>query len=470
MQGIDQLAQPQFVEAQALERAQVRARERSPGKGASVPSTPSAQSAPSAPLAAAPAVPKVTRSGISAKSAGRLADSDRRTASTSAVLRAVLEYGPVARSSVARITGLSPAAVTGHCGTLADLGLVRELSEQIQSNGVGRPHIPVDIDSGRYLAAAVHIAVPATTVALVDLRGRVVAQRWEPHVDTDPVRVVQRAASSLAELLRAHGSGATPIGVGVAAGGWVDRESGTVVEHPLLGWRNVPLRDLFGSQVGLPVFVDGHARALLHGERLFGRVGRGRSVMQLFIGNMVDAAFAIRDRAHYGPRSQAGAIAHFPLAGCAERCPCGRVGCLQAAVSEQTLVQRAFDAGMTCAPTLQALVDAAQGGDRAAVGLFVERARLVGRAAAMLVDVFSPDLLVVAEPGAAVLPEVVAVMRAELAANTRTSFDVSRGLVPTSFPNSVLAMAGASVVLDELFRDPAGLIGGTIQRGRRSLF
>src|ERR1700722_16389219 len=142
----------------------------------------------------------VTRASNAVRAAEKLADGDRRAASSSAILRAVLEYGPVPRSTVARLTGLSPAAVTGHCAGLLDLGLIRELPGQIRSNGAGRPHIPVELDTSRYLAGAVHIAVPATTVALVDLHGQVVAQRREPHPDTDPERVARRAADSVSAL------------------------------------------------------------------------------------------------------------------------------------------------------------------------------------------------------------------------------------------------------------------------------
>ncbi|MGW4278030.1 MarR family transcriptional regulator, partial [Streptomyces seoulensis] len=56
----------------------------------------------------------------------RLADPDRRRTSASAVLRSVLAHGPVARSTIARLTGLSPAAVSDHCARLARLGLIRE--------------------------------------------------------------------------------------------------------------------------------------------------------------------------------------------------------------------------------------------------------------------------------------------------------------------------------------------------------
>lgn len=204
--------------------------------------------------------------------ARRAADSARRRTSASVVLRSVLDHGPVARSTIARLTGLSPASVTDHCARLGALGLIREAAAPRQSNGAGRPHIPVDLDASRFVVGGVHVAVPYTTVALLDLRGQVVVERRLGHGDgTEPGRVLANAADGLGALLAEAGD-RTPLGIGVAAGGWVDRDSGTIVEHGLLGWRDVAVREAIGAHTGLPVQVDGHARALVNGERLFGRV------------------------------------------------------------------------------------------------------------------------------------------------------------------------------------------------------
>src|SRR5437868_2954703 len=92
----------------------------------------------------------------------------RRRTSASVVLRSVLEHGPVARSTIARLTGLSPASVTDYCARFAELGLIREASAPRRSNGVGRPHVPVDLDDSRFVVGGVHVAVPYTTVALLD--------------------------------------------------------------------------------------------------------------------------------------------------------------------------------------------------------------------------------------------------------------------------------------------------------------
>ncbi|MFG3204767.1 ROK family protein [Streptomyces sp. NPDC048192] len=377
----------------------------------------------------------------------RAADSDRRRTSARVVLRTVLEHGPVARSTIARLTGLSPASVTEHCARLAGLGLIRESAVPRRSGGVGRPHVPVDLDDGRFLVAGVHVAVPYTTVALLDLRGRVVARRELGHERTDPGWVLARAAEGLAGLL-AGVPGRRPLGVGVAVGGWVDRETGTVVEHELLGWREVPVRELLGARTGLPVHVDGHARALVNGERLFGRAGSGGSVLHLFVGNVVDAAFATHDEVHHGPRSAAGAIAHLPVPGGTEPCPCGRTGCLQVELSERTLCRRAGAAGVTGAADPMRIVAAAAAGDAVARRLLVERSRATGRAAGLLLDVLNPETVVVTEVGVVHFEDCLSALRE--AVGTRRAAAV----VPTSFPDCLLAVAGGSVALDVVFRDP----------------
>ncbi|KUN83445.1 ROK family transcriptional regulator [Streptomyces bungoensis] len=377
----------------------------------------------------------------------RAAGGDRRRATAGAVLRSVLAHGPVARSTVARLTGLSPASVTEHCARLGALGLIREEAAPRRSNGVGRPHLPIDLDTGRFVVGAVHVAVPYTTVALLDLRGRVLVRRELGHGDTDPVRVAARAAEALAALLGRFPE-RRPLGVGCAVGGWVDREAGTVVEHEPLGWREVPVRALLEDRTGLPVHVDGHARALLHAERLFGRARESGSVLHLFVGNVVDAAFATGDEVHHGPRSQAGAIGHLPVPGGTEPCPCGRTGCLQAELSERTLCRRARAAGVADGTNPMHVVHAAAAGDALARRLLVERARTTGRAAGLLLDVLNPESLVVTEVGVLHFEDCLRALR-ESAGIHRTAT-----VAPTSFRDSVLAVAGGSVILDVLFRDP----------------
>ena len=375
--------------------------------------------------------------------------------SAAAVLRAVLDHGPVARSSVARATHLSAASVSGVVASLVDHGLLREAPEAAGPPGMGRPHVPVDIEAGGVGVIGAHIAVPRVTVALLDLRGRVIAHRRERHGRRDPASVLAALTSMVGDVRRAHRRRRI-LGLGLATGGWVDAANGTIVEHHLLGWRRVPVGAVLAEATGLPVGVDSNSRALLKAELLFGDVARRArgSAVHLFVGNVVDVAFAAGGTVHQGPRSAAGAVAHLPVEGCEEVCACGRTGCLQAAVSEQTLTRRAVAEGVVDRPDFGDLIEAALRGDDAAVAMFEERARLVGRAAALLLDLFDPEVLIVAEAGANRLPGCLATLRAEAAARAAAGATAAETIHRTSFPGIVLPVAGGAIALDRVYAAP----------------
>jgi predicted NBD/HSP70 family sugar kinase len=378
----------------------------------------------------------------------------RHTTNDSAVLQAVLDHGPVARSTIARLVGLSPAAVSRLSADLIVAGLLRESAQGAGAKSVGRPHVPLEIDISRRVAVGLHIAFQHAVLAVLDLRGRVIAREQIPHPGTDPRRLLPRLAARIPGFVAEHAAGRTPVGLGIATGGWVDRADGVIIEHTMLGWRDVPARQVFAEATGLPVRVDNHARALVRAEQLFGDPRARASIVHLFVGNMIDAAFATGGQIHHGPHSAAGTIAHLPLAGRSERCLCGGRGCLQAAASSAELGVRAAREGVIPRPSFDGLLAAARAGDRRAAGLFRERARLLGGAAALMLDLLNPELLVVTEQGIRHVPGCLEILRAEVRRRSRLCADPGRSIVAASFGDDVLPVAAGTVILDALYANP----------------
>ncbi|MFC9614616.1 ROK family protein [Streptomyces sp. NPDC056938] len=373
-----------------------------------------------------------------------------------ALLRTLLRDGPAARTELVARTRLSPAAVSRHTAELIGLGLLRELPPRVSPPRAGRPQVPVAIDPGHHVACGVHIALEHMTFAVVDLLGRVTAQQRLPHPG-GPRQVLEEIGRLLPGFLGRHAAGRSVLGLGVVTGGWVDAEQGTVIEHAPLGWRDVPVRRVLGATTRLPVHVDGHARALAHAELLFG-AGAGRSdLVQLFVGNVVDAAIAAGGSVLRGRRSGAGDVAHLPLGHIGQACGCGRTGCLQTAVSELAVAERAFESGTIPAPDFALLLDRARQGHHEALRVLRERLRTVGRAAALLLDVLNPELLVVVERTALTFPELLPDLYEEIAAQSHLCGDPERAVVPSSFGPHVLAVAAGSVVLDAVYRRPMEL-------------
>ena len=385
----------------------------------------------------------------------RPAADSRKAANAAAVLRATLDHGPVARSTIAQLTGLSPAAVSRQLTELAGHGLVRERPVRGPRSTVGRPHVPVDIDTRRHVVAGVHIAVPQATLVLMDLRGRVLIEQRVPHPDPAAASVLADVGDRMTRFLAEHTNGRQVLGVGVAVGGWVDPTRGAVVRHAPLGWWDVPIREVLERRLGLPVRVESHGRALARAEQLVGRerVRARTSLVHLFVGNVVDAAIATGGAVHHGPRSGAGDVSHLPVGGDA-RCGCGRTGCFEAAVAAHAITQRAADDGRVPVPRFADVLAALKADEPWAVELFRRRLRLIGRAVALLLDVINPELLLVCEAGTARRPDLIADLHEEVARHSHVCPDPRRTVLPGSFGIGALGIAGGAVILHDIYAHP----------------
>ncbi|MFC9584325.1 ROK family protein [Streptomyces yangpuensis] len=387
-----------------------------------------------------------------------MAGDSRAAANAAAVLRTVLDHGPVARSDIAGRSGLSPAAVSRQATALLRAGLLRELPGP--GGGVGRPRIPLDLHTGAVggpVAAGLHIGVPASTFSLVDLRGRLLARQAFPHGGRDPAGLSGGIAAELGRFLAAFDTGRPLLGVGAALGGWVRPDEGVVVRHPVLRWRHRPLAAELSAALGLPVWIDNHARAVARAEILFGRPEARRSLVHLFIGNVVDAAFGIEGAVHQGPGSAAGDVGHLPVPGADVPCACGRTGCLQATASDTALGAEAVRRGIVPEPAVPLLVDAAAAGDPRADRLLRERARAVGRAASLLLDVFNPAVMVVTELASVLHEGYLEELRGAALELSHVCDDPERIVVPHAGP-AVLPEAAATVLLSRVFQDPVGTL------------
>ncbi|WP_282702662.1 ROK family protein [Streptomyces sp. CC219B] len=178
--------------------------------------------------------------------------------------------------------------------------------------------------------------------ALVGADGTLLHQaRRATGRERGPEAVVRTILDFAAEL-RAHGTerlGGPAAAAGVAVPGIVDETRGIASYAANLGWRDVPLRELIGAELGIPVALGHDVRT---GGLAEGRVGAGRGTDRfLFValGTGIAGAIGLDGRVEAGAHGFAGEIGHIVVRPGGTPCPCGQHGCLErfasaAAVSE----------------------------------------------------------------------------------------------------------------------------------------
>ncbi len=225
-------------------------------------------------------------------------------------------------------------------------------------------------------------------------------------------RIVGAIEGTIADTMKEAGvSRGAFRGIGVGAPGPLDRERGIVIVAPNLGWRNFPLRDRVAERVGLEVTLDNDANCATLGEWWLGAARGARHVIGLTIGTGIGGGLIFDGRLFHGASDVAGEIGHTTIDMNGRYCKCGNYGCLEAYASGPAIATRAREVlerdgtasrmpGMVGGDldrlTAQTVYDAAKAGDAVADEIVRDTARYLGAGLANLLNVFNPDVVVIA--------------------------------------------------------------------------
>jgi glucokinase len=243
------------------------------------------------------------------------------------------------------------------------------------------------------------------------------------------------------------------LGVGIGAPGTVDREKGLVLAAPNLKWYDFPLIERMTELTGLRVCLDNDANCATYGEWWLGAARGGRNVIGVTIGTGVGGGIIIDRQVYHG-----------------RRCGCGNYGCLEAYASGSAIAERAREAlhndESSVLPTLvngdlskitAAVVYKAAGqGDALALEIVRDTARYLGAGLANLLNVFNPDVVVIAGGVTQAGEALFGPLRTEVRRRAFKSVSDSCQIVPGTLPGTAgVVGAVASFISQTTGRPPA---------------
>ena len=326
-----------------------------------------------------------------------------RAINRSAVLNTIKTNGPISRTDVAQITGLSAATISGITAELISAGLVFE-KEAGNSSGGRRPILLALNPRGGFVIGF-KLTETIITAALTDLEATVIAKdtsQLENHSIQD---VVDRIAKTVGTLLtKSKIRQDLLIGVGIGLAGIIDAESGVLLHSPIFGWRDIPLKATLQKRLDVPVYVDNDVNTLTLTEQWFG-AGQGvENFLTVTVGRGVGLGIVVHGKLYHGARGGAGEFGHTVVDPDGQRCDCGKRGCLETMIADPWLVRQAEEAyAKQSIPAnvkdISRLVNLAKDGDPIAAGVFASAGKILAQALANLINVLSPQLIIISGEG-----------------------------------------------------------------------
>lgn len=319
----------------------------------------------------------------------------------SRLLALVHQHGEHSRAELTHALKLNRSTIGDLVADLVALGLVTE-RRPMSGDRAGRPsHVVVPRAEGAFVLS-VDVGVEQLTLAVVGLGGGVLARSTHDIEGSGrrPDRIAGRIARAGERLMR-QVTDNPPVAVGVSVPGAVRRGTGTVdgvVElAPNLGWRHVA----FGQQLrgklpwDIPVKVGNDADLGAVGEHQRGAAVGLDNVIYLTGSVGIGAGIIADGREMYGAGGFAGEIGHVTINPDGPPCHCGSTGCIETYLGEHALLRAAGVTDEHGAAALAKVFEAAEAGDARAEEAVRTTALWLGRALAILVNVFNPQAIVV---------------------------------------------------------------------------
>ena len=231
------------------------------------------------------------------------------------VLSLVLRHGSLAKSEIARRSGLSAQTVSVIMRSLEMDGLL--LRGEPQRGRVGQPSIPMRLDPDGVYSVGLKIGRRSADLILVDFLGNARKALKLSYSYPTPKEVLEFYKTGIDEL-----SNSLPkqkqdriAGVGVSMPfelwNWAEKVGAPKADMDM--WRDIDFKSELAAICGLPTFLQNDATSACSAELVFGRGAELTDFVYFFIGTFIGGGLVLNHNVYSGRSGNAGALGSMPV-------------------------------------------------------------------------------------------------------------------------------------------------------------
>ena len=250
---------------------------------------------------------KAEGSHLSGTNLERAGDHNQRV-----TLQAIRVDGPMTRTDLAAITGLTPPAIANITKRLLDDRLIVEAGRVHGARG--QPAMKLAINPEGCFSIGMNIDRDHVTLVLLDFAGQVRSRATREIDFASPATVAEFFRTETDQMLAGWDLAATPIlGVGVAMPDDMGRVDLPHRPADYDAWNSVDVRQLLSSPLRLPIFIENDATAAALGELQFGHGLRKPSFFYILITSGLGGGLVIEGEYFRGADGRSGEIGFLPV-------------------------------------------------------------------------------------------------------------------------------------------------------------
>ena len=187
------------------------------------------------------------------------------------VLTLLRRFGPMPKSAIARLTGLSAQTVSVIMRALEGEGLLTR-GDPVRGK-VGQPSVPMALNPDGAYFVGLKLGRRSADVVLTGFTGKVIGQVHRTYPWPEPGMVSAFTVSAIAELTQTlpadHRQRVSGLGVAMPFQMWEWTEAMGAPEAVIDAWRRADIRADIAAATGLPVYLQNDASAACNAELVF---------------------------------------------------------------------------------------------------------------------------------------------------------------------------------------------------------
>lgn len=233
------------------------------------------------------------------------------------VLSLVRQHGALAKSDIARMTGLSAQTVSVIMRALERDGLLRR-GEPVRGK-IGQPSVPMSLAADGAFFLGLKIGRRSADLVLVDFLGQVRGTHRRVYRYPTPDAVVGFVAEALPGLLRQldpdQRSRIGGLGVAMPFQLWNWVQALGVPQSEMDAWRDRDIQAELAGVTGLPVYVQNDATSACGAELVFGTGERPKDFLYFYFGTFIGGGLVLNGQLFLGRTGNAAGVGPLPVPG-----------------------------------------------------------------------------------------------------------------------------------------------------------
>lgn len=251
----------------------------------------------------------------------------------------------------------------------------------------------------------VDVSLEATSYAIVDVRGNILAKDSFPTEDYPEIGAfISKLSDGIVKLIEANGGMETIRSVGISAPS-ANYKLGSIVNSPNFPWKGViPLAALLRDRLGVAVAVANNSHVVALGEHAFGCAHGMRDFIIITLGSGMGSCIFTDGGVKLGSDGYAGEIGHTCVEHEGRLCGCGNKGCLEAYTATKGIIRTAREVmaesgeptKMRRVPKLtpRVIAELCDEGDAMAIETFRRTGEYLGLGLANYASVIDPEAII----------------------------------------------------------------------------